>query len=226
MPVLGLSSMATAELLAELAKDAQRRSLAVRFESRGGVDVVRAIREGTQADLAVLGADAMAELDADGLLVPGTLTPLFVSDVVAAVPSGAGAAPPATEDELRTALLGAQRIAYSTGPSGTALLDLIGRWQLTSALEPKLVRARPGSPVGALLADGHADLGFQQRSELSRLDGVRVLGPLPGAAAVRTVFSGAVLTRAADPAGARLVLDHLGSADAAPVVNAQGMTPA
>jgi molybdate transport system substrate-binding protein len=222
--ILGLSSMATKGLLADLSVAWQRHSsLSVRFESAGGVEVARNIRGGAQADLAVLSEQAMSDLDADGFLAGATLRPLFVSDVVAAAPDGVAPKALSTEDDLRAALIGAERIAYSTGPSGTALVNLIERWELSKIVQPKLVQARPGTPVGYLLAGGEADLGFQQRSELSDVAGIRVLGPLPGAAAIRSTFSGAVLARSMNSELARDVLGFLRSEDAEEHVLAAGM---
>jgi molybdate transport system substrate-binding protein len=222
--IRGLSSMATKGLLADLS-DALRRhsSLSVHFEAAGGIEVARNIRAGAQADLVVLSVEEMSDLDADGLFEPGTLRPLFVSDVVAAVPEAAAAVPFSTEQDLRAALIHAGRIAYSTGPSGRALVDLIARWELVEVVEHKLVHAAPGMPVGTLLAGGDADLGFQQRSELSGLAGIRVLGPLPGAAAIRSTFSGAVLARSRSTESALAVLEFLESKDAEELVTAAGM---
>ena len=223
--ILGLSSMATRGLLADLSQAVRgHHSLSVRFESAGGVEVARSIRAGTQADLAVLSSEAMAALDADGLFQAGTLRRLYGSDVVAAVPETTAAIALSTESDLKSALVGAGRIAYSTGPSGQAVIDLIERWELVPVVQPKLVQAPPGTPVGSLLAGGQADLGFQQRSELRDLGGVRVLGPLPGAAAIRSTFSGAVLARSINDESAREVLDFLNSADAEEYVLAAGMT--
>jgi molybdate transport system substrate-binding protein len=225
--ILGLSSMATKGLLADLSVALRRqRSLAVRFESAGGVEVARNIRGGAQADLAVLSEQAMSDLDADGFLAGATLRPLFVSDVVAAVPDDVAPVTLSTEDDLRAALIGAERIAYSTGPSGTALVALVERWEISKIVQPKLVQARPGTPVGSLLTGGEADLGFQQRSELSEVAGVRILGSLPGAAAIRSTFSGAVLARSMNPEPAREVLGFLQSEDAEEHVLAAGMTVA
>jgi molybdate transport system substrate-binding protein len=216
--------MATRGLLADLSDALRRhRALAVDFDSGGGIEVARDIRAGAQADLAVLSGEEMSDLDADGLFEPGTLMALFVSDVVAAVPGRAARVPLSTETDLRAALLGAGHIAYSTGPSGKALVDLIERWELVDDVEHKLVQARPGMPVGRLLTSGEADLGFQQRSELSDLAGIRVLGPLPGVAATRSTFSGAVLARSTNRQSAREVLRFLRSKDAEGYVVAAGM---
>jgi molybdate transport system substrate-binding protein len=225
--ISGLSSMATKRVLADLSDALRRhRPLSVQFESAAGIEVARNIRAGARTDLVVLSAQEMSDLNADGLLQDGTLRPLFVSDVVAAVRDDATSVPIATEGDLRAALISSGRIAYSTGPSGKALVDLIKRWELVDIVSHKLLQAPPGTPVGSLLAGGEADLGFQQRSELSDLTGIRLLGPLPGAAAIRSTFSGAVLARSPHPESAREVLRFFESADAEERVMAAGMMPA
>jgi molybdate transport system substrate-binding protein len=58
------------------------------------------------------------------------------------------------------------------------------------------------------------------------LPGVAVLGPLPGAAAITTVFSGAVLAGSAHPGSALEALDVLASQEVEMRVIAAGMTRA
>jgi molybdate transport system substrate-binding protein len=225
--VRGLSSMATRTLLAELAAQVSAAGpTRVSFESAGGVEVAKRIRAGATADLVVLAADAIERLVHDGLLRRETVVPLFRSEVVAAIPEGSAPPPVGTVEELQAALLATRRIGYSTGPSGDALLTMVDRWGLGERLAGRLVQAPPGVPVGRLLAEGGADLGFQQRSELLGVPGVRVLGELPEGARITTIFTGAVLTAAADPQGARSVLSALGSADLDPIVLRHGLAPA
>jgi molybdate transport system substrate-binding protein len=222
--IRGLSSMATKGLLADLSVALWRdRALPVSFESAGGVEVLRNIRAGAAADLVVLGRKAMLDLDAAGVLEPGTLRALFVSDVVAAVPDDVASVSLSTEDDLRTALTNAGRIAYSTGQSGDALVALLERWQLVEVVADRLVQVAPGKSVGSVLAAGDADLGFQQRSEFSGIAGARVLGALPGEAASRSTFSGAVLARSTHVETAREVLEFMHSKEAEQYVHAAGM---
>ncbi len=222
----GLSSMATRRLLSDLAEEIGRRQgIGLRFESAGGVEIAERIRAGARADLVVLAADALEGLADEGLVVPGSVRPLFLSSVVAAVPGGNGR-PLQTEDQLRALMLESGRVAYSTGPSGTALLALVQRWGLADEMASRWVQAPPGVPVGSLLADGAADLGFQQLSELADVTGITVLGPLPGDAAVRSTFSGGVLSSSGQPEAAEGALDALGGAELAPLVRAAGMDAA
>ncbi len=47
----------------------------------------------------------------------------------------------------------------------------------------------PGTPVGALIASGEIELGFQQLSELMNVPGVEVVGLMPAGAQFITTFS-------------------------------------
>ncbi|MFI8461324.1 substrate-binding domain-containing protein [Kitasatospora sp. NPDC085464] len=222
--ISGLSSMATRPVLADLCEHLRHTcGTPVRFESAGGVEVARRVREGAGADLLVLAAGALAELEEEGLVLRGTARPLWVSQVVAAVPDGAPVPALDSESDLRAALLSATGVAYSTGPSGTALIGLIARLGLTGTLSERLVQAPAGVPAGSLLSSGRADLAFQQRSELTDLPGVFVVGPLPGDTAIDSVFSGGVLASSGRPGRARTVLDLLGSDTASGIARARGM---
>lgn len=217
----GISSMATRRLLETLTEGLP----GVCVESVGGVDAESRVAGGEEFDLVFLSSAALARLAEGGHVDGTTITPLVVSQVAVAVPAGDddpvraerpdGPAYPDAEG-LRSALLGAGRIGYSTGPSGTALVDMIEAWGLTDDLAGRLVQARPGVPVALLVADGEADLGLQQLSELVGQPGIRVLGVLPPDAAIDTVFSGAVATTSSDPAGAADVLAFLASDAVAP----------
>ncbi|MBT2479756.1 substrate-binding domain-containing protein [Streptomyces sp. ISL-94] len=220
----GLSSMATRLILADLCEHiGLDRGIPVRFESAGGVEIARRVREGAEADLLVLADGALTTLEHEGHLLAGTVRPLWISQVVAAVPEGSPVPALRSECDLRAVLLAAKRVAYSTGPSGTALVDLITRLDLADTLGNRLVQAPPGVPVGSLLASAEADLAFQQHSELMGLPGIVIIGPLPGDTAISSTFSGGVLTASHQPHRASEVLDILGSDAASKATRARGM---
>ncbi|MFE5911649.1 substrate-binding domain-containing protein [Streptomyces wedmorensis] len=222
--ISGLSSMATRPILAELSEHIRNaHGIPVRFEAAGGVETARRVREGAEADLLVLADGALSALAKEGHLLPDTVRPLWISQVVAAVPEGAPITALGSASDLRTALLSARSIAYSTGPSGTALIDLISRLDLTDTLAGRLVQAPPGVPAGSLLSSGQADLAFQQHSELMDLPGAAVIGPLPGDTAISSLFSAGVLTSSTQPTRALEVLDLLASDTSTKTARARGM---
>lgn len=225
--ITGISSMATRLLLADLAQSFRvERGVDVAIESVGGVDAARRMQAGEPFDCVVLAADAMARLDAAGKLLPGSCVGIVRSGVAVAVAAGAPLPDIATESALRDTVLAAPSIGYSTGPSGTALLQLFERWGLADTLRPRCVQAPPGVAVGALVARGEVALGFQQLSELLHVEGIRIVGAMPPGAEVVTVFSAAVAAASTQPDAARAFVDHLRSPDSADAKRRHGMEPA
>lgn len=221
----GLSSMATRQVLAELAALWEARGgTPVSIESTGGVDAARRVAEGREAhDLVFLAMDAIARLAAAGRVLPGSEVALMRSSTAVAVHAAAPLPQIDSQDAVRAAVLAAPSIGYSTGPSGVALQALFARWGLADTLAPRLVQARPGVPVGALVASGEAALGFQQLSELIHLPGIRVVGELPDAIAIDTVFGAAVVAGSPAPQAAAALLAFMASDAAAPAKRRQGM---
>ncbi len=122
-------------------------------------------------------------------------------------------------------MLAAASLSYSTGPSGVYLEKLFKHWEILEEIRPRIVVPPPGVPVGTLVAEGRAALGFQQLSELMNLSGITVLGPLPDAIQNMTVFSGGVCVASAAPAGAHALLDYLASPGTASAKRSYGMKP-
>ena len=127
--IAGISSMATRQVLAELA-DAycQRSGVKAAFESVGGVDAAKRVQAGEPFDVVVLAAEAIDKLIASRHVVAGSRSDLVRSAVAIAVRAGAPRPDIGTEAALRVAVLSARTIGHSTGPSGTALLQLFERW--------------------------------------------------------------------------------------------------
>ncbi|MFZ7338363.1 substrate-binding domain-containing protein, partial [Comamonas jiangduensis] len=106
-----------------------------------------------------------------------------------------------------------------------ALQQLLADWGIAAQVQPRMVQARPGVPVGSLVARGAVALGFQQLSELIHVAGIHIVGNLPDPVAIDTVFSAAVLSRSADIDSARQLLDFMASPQAGAAKRAQGMVP-
>ncbi len=226
-PIHVISSMATRQVLAELADACQAATgIAARIESVGGVDAAKRVRDGEAFDAAVLAADAIEQLIDAGRIAPGSRVDLVRSGVAVAVRAGSPRLDIGSEDAVRHAVLAARTVGYSTGPSGVQLKKLFERWGIADALAARLVQAPPGVPVGQLVADGRVELGFQQLSELMHLPGITLLGALPPAIQIVTVFSGGVTLAGRQSEAARSVLAYMASAAAAPIKQRHGMEPA
>jgi molybdate transport system substrate-binding protein len=222
-----ISSMATRQVLAELAAIWQQRSgVQVLIESVGGVDAAKRVQAGEAFDGVVLASDAIDKLVSSGQVVAGSRVDLVRSSVAVAVKAGAPQPDISTEPLLRRAIEAAPTIGYSTGPSGVALVKLFECWGILDTLQSKIVQAPPGIPVGTLVARGEVALGFQQWSELMHLEGIAVVGILPTPVSITTVFSAG--TCAASSQGETLanLLTFMASSEAAAVKQRHGMEPA
>jgi len=225
-PLKLLSSMAAREVLAELIKGFTARSgQPVIATAAGGVEVAKRIQAGEDADVVVLSDSAIDKLIAGSQLRAGRVD-LVKSGVAIAVRSGAPQPDIATEAAVKAAVAAARSISYSTGPSGVYLEKLFERWGILEELRPRIVVPPPGIPVGSLVADGQAALGFQQLSELLNVPGIDVLGPLPAAIQTITTFSAGISVRCEQPQVAAQLLSYMREPAAIPVKQRYGMEPA
>jgi molybdate transport system substrate-binding protein len=225
--ITGISSMATREVLAELAPGFEQRSgRVVAFESLGGVDAAKRVASGEPFDVVVLASDAIDKLIDAGRIVAGSKVGLARSGVAIAVQSGAPRPEIGSEEAVRRAVLAARRVGYSTGPSGVALAGLFERWGIAADIKNRIVLAPPGVPVGSLVARGEVELGFQQLSELMHLSGIDVIGPLPPAIQIITTFSAGICANSMQGDAARSLLDFLASPSSADAKRRHGMESA
>ena len=224
--IIGISSMATRQILAELA-DAYRQKTgrSVAIESVGGVDAAKRIRAGEKFDIVVLADDAMKKLEADGFLKPGSRAGFAESSIAVAVRAGTKRPDLASEATTKAAVLAAQSVGYSTGPSGTHVLKLLEKWGVDPKDTKKVVQAPPGIPVGTLVARGEVEFGFQQMSEFLEVQGIEVAGLLPAEIQSVTLFACGVGAQAGNEAGARDLILYLTSPDSNAIKWKHAMEP-
>lgn len=226
-PLLGISSMATRQVLAELVAAYQKHAgQEVAIASVGGVDAARRVAAGEVFDVVILASDAIDRLIASGHVLAGSKVDLVHSGVAVAVRKGAPQPDISSEAAVRQAILAARNLSYSTGPSGVALAKLFERWGIAGQIKDRIVTPPPGIPVGSLVAKGEVALGFQQLSEMLNLEGLNVLGPLPPAIQITTTFSAGVCASSQQTDAVRAMLAYMASPAAAEAKRRQGMDPA
>ena len=221
-----ISSMATRALLMDLlarwhAQSPQR----VALESVGGVDAAKRVQAGEAFDIVMLASKAIEQLTAAGHIVAGSRVDIVDSGVAVAVRAGAAQPDIGSEAALKQAVLAAPRLAYSTGPSGVELAKLFTRWGIAEAIAGRIVTAPPGVPVGALVARGEVDLGFQQLSELMHLEGLSVVGPLPPEVQITTTFSAGVAATSTQRELAGALLQFFAAPEHVALKHSHGMEP-
>jgi molybdate transport system substrate-binding protein len=216
--------MATRHILRDLARDYESQTGArVEIRSMGGVEAAKSVRAGEATDIVVLASKVMASLEAEGHLAKGDTRDFARSEIGVAVRKGLALPSVASAQAVKQAVLDAQKICYSTGPSGDHLKALCEKWGMPPE---RVLIAPPGVPVATLVANGDADLGFQQLSELVGQPGIEVAGPLPPDIQAVTVFSAGIATMSPDPEGARAFVAYLASAKTGDAKRRHGMEPA
>jgi molybdate transport system substrate-binding protein len=222
-----ISSMATRHILAEIAaSQGAATGRPVNVNSMGGVDAAKRVESGDSVDIVVLAADALANLARGGFVRADSVADIARSALAAAVKAGGSKPDLSNDDAAMRALQGARAIAYSTGPSGDHIVALFKRWEIFAEIEARLVKAPPGVPVGKLVADGTAEIGFQQLSELQGLPGIEIVGSLSPALRAVTNFAAGIAASAADPQGAAEFIAALRAPSARDVYTRHGMEPA
>ncbi len=222
------------KLLSTLAVMGAMQNLAAAYRARTGVEVepefaptvalLERIRAGAAGDAAILTAQGIDGLIADGKMLPGSRADVAISFVGIAVKAGAPKPDISTVDAFKTTILAARCVAYSKiGASGIYFAGLLDRLGLAGHARTFVV---PSGFTAERLVSGEADLAVQQISELLVVPGIEVVGPLPDDIQTAAMFSGGVLSASADADAARAFLRFLTGPDAAPVLAASGLKPA
>src|ERR1051326_7835282 len=135
-----LSSMATRELLAELAIGCERDlSQAVVAEAAGGVDVAKRVQAGETVDIVVLASNVIDKLIGEAKLLSESRVDLVKSGIGIAVRQGGTRYDISSEDAVKNAVLRARSLSHSTGPSGTYLQQMFERWGILQRSEERIV---------------------------------------------------------------------------------------
>jgi molybdate transport system substrate-binding protein len=180
---------------------------------------------GEPVDVVILAAGALDELIGKGQVLSDGRLDLVRSSIGIAVRAGTPHPDISSVDALKQTLLRARSIAYSASASGVYLsTELFPALGIADQIKGKSKRI-DSEPVGAVVARGDAEIGFQQISELLPVPGIEYVGPLPSAVQRVTVFSAAVAVNSSEPAAARALIKFLASPSAAPVIVKTGLTP-
>ncbi|MEQ1911708.1 MAG: substrate-binding domain-containing protein [Vicinamibacterales bacterium] len=151
------------------------------------------------ADLVIVSAPDLESLIGQGRIVPGSRMDLAKSSIALAVRTGAAVPDISSVDALKTALLSAKSVAYSASVSGDYLVsNLFPRLGIAEQMKTKGKRIER-ERVGAVIARGEAEMGFQQVSELRPVPGIQIVGLLPPEVQLVTVFAAGIAAHSTRP---------------------------
>jgi molybdate transport system substrate-binding protein len=191
----------------------------------GAAFIPSRLKRGEPADVVIVDDPSLLQLIEDGLVRADSRVELARSSIGIAVRAGTPKPDIRSVDALRNTLLQAKSIAYSASVSGLYVsTELFQRLGIADQVSGKSRRIDVGR-VGAVVARGEADIGFQQISELLPIPGIDYVGPLPAELQKTTVFSAGVAASSKNANAARALIRFLASPRAASTITKSGLEP-
>ena len=210
--------MATLRILSGGAPQEIFKRLTPQFEKQSGhkvefvFAVMSALREkvaaGEPADVLVMPTNILDGYEKDGVVRAQGRAVLGLVGINAVVRAGAAKPDLSTPDKVKQAMLAARAITHATPgetPSGTHMGKLIETLGIAQAMKGKVIHRSALRGGIDLVASGEAEIGFFPKSEV--LDPrLSLVGPLPPALQLTTVYGAAVTAKSAAPdAGAAFI---------------------
>jgi molybdate transport system substrate-binding protein len=224
--IIAYSTLACEHALHDLVpmfEGARDHKVKITFEA--GPDLMAKLRSGLAGDLVIGPSDFTDALLKEGKLLAGSRVDFARSGSAIAVRKGVPKPDVSTAEKLKAALLAARSVSFSRGVSGLHFIRVLEQLGIAQEVNAKLVAPQGRELVGAVVARGDAEIGVQQLSELLPVEGIEILGPLPGDLQRFMVYGASLLPGAKEPAAARELVNFLKSQPAAAVFRKNGMEP-
>lgn len=189
-----------------------------------GPDTIGAmLRRGDPADVVIMNRQGLAELIAQGRIVPGTDVDLAQTLTGLAVRAGAPKPDISTVAAFKQTLLRAKTIAVP-GSSAAMITDVLARLGISSEIVVKIPTR--GAESVAMVARGDAALAIQPVSEILHVPGVEFAGPIPTDLQHVAVYAAAIVAGSKEPEASRRLIAYLSSDAATAAIKESGMEPA
>jgi molybdate transport system substrate-binding protein len=183
------------------------------------------VRNGEHADLVVVSPAQWTELAGQGKLDGATQATIAKVGLGVFVKKGAAKPDISSTAAFKNAFSNAHAIAIPmalNNPVGTYATRLFDKLNVTAEFDRKNAIRAGGSPLQAV-ANGDAELGFTQISEIMAAPEVELVGPLPPEIQNYTIFVAAIPTSAEQATTAKTFLEFARSPAALAVLHSKGL---
>lgn len=165
--------------------------------------IVKRLADGEMADIVVLTDRALEELDRQRKVVSDTVIEIGKVGVGIAVQDGMPSPDISTSEAFRQTILAAKSLVYADpakgASSGIHFASILKKMGITDEVKKKSICLTGGYEIMKLVAEGKAELGIQQISEIIPVKGVRLVGPLPSGLQKITTYAAGVMKAASVP---------------------------
>jgi molybdate transport system substrate-binding protein len=182
------------------------------------------LRKGDTADAIIVTDSAMKNMVDAGWVAAQHCLPLVASSIGVAVKRGAPRPDISSVPNFFDALLKSRSVAYSlSGASGIYLQQLLRERGHLEEINRRATAIDKGL-VAERLVSGEADIAIQQVSELSAVDGIDIVGPLPAEIQQTVSLSVGICSASVDRPVAHDLLKLLTSGYAKTIYERNGLT--
>ena len=211
------------ELTPEFEK-ATGNKLAITFGA--AAELKASIEKGTPIDLAILTTATTDDLIKEGKLIAAGRVDIARAGAGLAARKGAPKPDISTTEGFKRALLEAKSIAYvEAGATAPYIKSLFDRLGIADQIKPKLKPQPTSNPAAKAVANGEAELGITQISEILPYAGAELVGPLPADIQLYTAYPAAVAADTKEGDAAKALIKFLTGPAAVAVLKAKGLSP-
>jgi molybdate transport system substrate-binding protein len=190
--------------------------------------LVKHIEGGSAFDVVIVSPAAIGRLIKDGKVLSDSQVTLARVGVGVVVKEGAPVPDISSVEAFKRALIAAKSVAYidpaSGGSSGIFVDKLLDNLGVAAEVRPK-AKLIPGGAVADHIANGEAEIGIHQISEILPVKGVTLVGPLPSEIQNYTVYAAGISADSKQSNAAKALVTLLSGPNGAAVLKSKGMEP-
>lgn len=225
--IIVLSPGATESSLAEIVPLFEKSSGTTVRVSYGPVGALaKRVAGGEPADVVIVADQAADELRQKGKLVPGSEVVVAKVGVGVFVKKGAPKPDISSLNAFLTSLANAKSISYSDpalgGSAANYVASLMDSLDVTGAIKPKTKLVPPAKPALDLIANGGADFGLNQISEIMADPRLELVGPLPAEVQNYTRYVASIATSSTQKEAAKALIAFLATSPAVAIMKSKG----
>jgi molybdate transport system substrate-binding protein len=225
-----LCGFALAPAMKEIIPEFQRttgHTVTVSYTNVGAI--TNRVGQGDIVDVAIVSPEQALDLQKQGKIVEAVQVSVAKVGIGVAVRKGAGKQDIGTVEAFKRVLRDARMIAMADpsrgSPVSAYLLGLFDRLGIASELKQKTILTPSNVETFESLADGKADIGTSQVSEIVASPYADLAGALPPDIQNYTVLTATIPKSATAPDVARAFIEFLTSSRAGSIYKSKGMEP-
>jgi molybdate transport system substrate-binding protein len=200
------------------------RPLVLQFNSTASLK--KEIEAGQAFDVTIITSEAVEDLIKQGELTGSTRTDLARSELGIGIRAGAPKPDIHTAEALKQTLRRAKSITYPRdGASRGYIEEMFERMGITADIKSRVTVASGSGPATGSVATGKAELVIIVFSEIVPIQGVEILGALPGEFHYDIPFAAAASGASKNAEADRALIAYLAGPRAAAVYKAKGLEP-